>query len=65
MLTKFKILGIKLKHKYYCNIVNYYLNEVDIFVKNGNYEDACKCWANVRKYVEKQAVLWSELLEIA
>ena len=65
MLTMFKVFGIKLKCEYYRRLVTHYINEADGFVKNGKYDDACKCWVNIRKYVEKQAALWSELLEMA
>ena len=65
MLTKIKMLLTEIKHLYCCYVVRHYVDKADKFVKMGDYEHACKCWAIVRKYLEKQTALWSELLEMA
>lgn len=65
MLTKTKVIGMKLKHEYYRRLVTHYIEEANSFVKMGRYDDACKCWATIEKYLAKQTALWSELLEMA
>lgn len=65
MLTTFKVLSIKLKHKYCGHVVNHYFDKADKLVKMEDYEHADKCYGIAAKYLEKQFMLVSEMLEMA